>query len=148
MAKKKINGTVPNSLPVRRLSHEPKDPKPPIDPYPNNSSYGVNPINITFNMGDEIFTLADLMYPTYGGMEKYPETVIKGVTFENLTGEDAGVFYLEDGSLNLENCTFRNNEARAPGSSNIVAVRSTLNITKVLFDRNQGSHGGAIYAKD
>ena len=93
-------------------------------------------------------TLAELMNDTYGSMLQYPETVIKEVTFENLVGDDAGVFYIEDGSLNLINCTFRNNEATAAGGSNIVAVNSFVNLTEVLFDRNRGSYGGAIYVKE
>ena len=63
-------------------------------------------------------------------------------------GDEAGVFYIEDGSLNLINCTFRKNEATAPGGSNIVAVNSFVNLTEVLFDRNRGSYGGAIYVKE
>ena len=62
--------------------------------------------------------------------------MIRGVTFENLVGDKAGVFYLEDGSLSLDNCTFRNNEATAEGGSNIVAVNSFVNLTDVFFDRN------------
>ena len=94
MAKKKINGTAENILPLRRLSHD-EEEKRLKDPIPNNSSYGVNPQNITFKQGDDIVTLADLMNSTYGSMHNYPETIIKGTFFENLTGEDAGVFYIE-----------------------------------------------------
>ena len=117
----------------RRLGHEPEY-QDVVDPFPNNSSYGVNPQNITFKLGDSIVSLAELMNDTYGSMLQYPETVIKEVTFENLVGDEAGVFYLEDGSLSLENCTFRNNEATAPGGSNIVAVGSFVNLTDVFFD--------------
>ena len=119
-----------------------------VDPFPNNSSYGVNPQNITFKQDDSIVTLADLMNDTYGSVLQYPETVIRGVTFENLVGDKAGVFYLEDGSLSLDNCTFRNNEATAEGGSNIVAVNSFVNLTNVFFDRNKGSYGGAIYVRE
>ena len=128
MAKKKINGTVVSDQDKRRQLHNDEYTKEPKDPFPNNSSYRVNPQNITFKLDDSIVTLADLMEPAYGGMLKYPETVVKGSFFENMTGEEAGVFYLDNGSLNLENCTFRNNEAKAPGSSNIVGDVALANM--------------------
>ena len=44
MAKFKINGTtVEHGRGLRRLSHYPDDEERPVDPFPNNSSYGVNP---------------------------------------------------------------------------------------------------------
>ena len=67
MAKKKVNETEVHHDTHRRLGHEPEYQKV-VDPFPNNSSYGVNPQNITFKQEDSIVTLADLMNDTYGSM--------------------------------------------------------------------------------
>ena len=149
MAKKKINGTVVSlaSERRRRLWHY-DDDEEIIDENPNNSSYGVNPQNITFTYEEVIVTLADFMNDTYGNMVDYPNSVMTNSTFEYLTGEDASIFYLEQGSMTLQNMTFRNNEAKASGSSNIVTVGSFLNISECYFENNEADYGGVLYAKE
>ena len=146
MAKQKENGTTVTDFLGRRLSHNSLEADV-ADPDPNSSSYGVNPLNITFTYEDAIMNLADFMIDTYGGMSQYPTSVIKESKFENLIGEDAGVFYLEKSSLILANSTLMNNEAKATGSSNIVVVGSYLNVTECYFDGNQAVQGGVFYAK-
>ena len=88
------------------------------------------------------------MNSTYGGMDQYPNSVIRESVFENLIGDEAGVFYLDHSSLTITNSTFLNNEAKAIGASNIVAVGSYLNVSEARFLGNQADFGGAIYAKD
>ena len=87
------------------------------------------------------------MNDKYGIMVKFRNSVMTDSIFEYLTGEDASLLYLEQGSMTLEKMTFRNNEARAVGSSNIVAVGSFLNISECYFEMNEADYGGVLYAR-
>ncbi len=88
---------------------------------------------VTFNASEEILKIAT------GNTVK-----ITNITFNNgYTSNNGGVF-VNEGTLEIVNCSFNNNTALYKNGG-VVYNNNTLIVTNSLFDNNHASNGGAIY---
>lgn len=92
---------------------------------------------------------------TLSGDTTYRHFVVNGgvtLTLQNITlssgyanGDGGSIF--NNGTLNVTNTTFFNNQTGTPYSGGAIVSYGTLNITNSTFASNQGGGGGAVYQR-